>query len=241
MTPAGAQEIAKTTPLRVMELGDSITAGIGAPTDGGYRGQLAALLRKAGYRVTFVGQRSDYSSSIGDRAHEGYPGYVVRSFAADPGPGQLYGDVVRNAMRVDSPDVVLLMAGTNDLLRLSRHVPGYTMPEILHSMDLLIGEILAAKPGVHLIVAPVVASPKVDPAAQAEFAVQLKPLVAAYAQTGAHITLIARMADAVPRDEAHFPDGIHPSGAQGYGDIANVWFQAFERLTQPTQGTAAAL
>ena len=30
------------------------------------------------------------------------------------------------------------------------------------------------------------------------------------------------MADAVPRDRDHFPDGIHPCGAGGYAAVADV-------------------
>jgi hypothetical protein len=51
------------------------------------------------------------------------------------------------------------------------------------------------------------------------------------------------MVTAVPRDAKHFPDGIHPSGDQGYAEIANVWLTAIERLTQAAhvEGETAAL
>jgi lysophospholipase L1-like esterase len=257
LRPSLAQEIAKATPLRVMALGDSITAGVGArgsrAEDGGYRGHLAALLRQDGFHVTFVGDRTDYSRQIDDRAHDGWPGYVVRSFRSDPGPGELYGNLVRKALRENNPDVVLLMAGTNDLLRLSRGNRDYTLPEIVHSMDLLIGEIVEERPNIHLIVAPVVASPRVDECALTNFAglttcgpvngESLRTVVDGYARRGYDVSLAANMVTAVPRDAAHFPDGIHPSGQQGYAEIATVWLQALERLTQAAhvQGDTAVL
>ena len=131
--PAPPEVLAKADTIRVMALGDSITAGVGAHgsrvKDGGYRGALASLLQREGYHVNFVGSRTDYSDAIDERAHEGWPGYVLRSFPSDPGPGQLYGALVKSAIAKDDPDVILLMAGTNDLLRLEKHNAGYTLPE----------------------------------------------------------------------------------------------------------------
>lgn len=246
--------LARSTPIRIMALGDSITAGVGADgahvEDGGYRGALGALLERHGYRAVFVGSRNDYSSHILNRAHEGWPGYVLRSFASDPGPGQLYGPVIRNALRRDDPDVVLLMAGTNDLLRMARHKAGYTLPNILQSMDLVLDEILTEKPNAYVIVAPVVDSPKLDACALQRFAggetcdglaaESVRSLVDAYAQRGFNISYAPGMAGAVPRDRDHFPDGIHPCGAGGYVAIANVWFDAIERLMQAPASDVAA-
>jgi lysophospholipase L1-like esterase len=237
--------LSKGEPLRIMALGDSITAGVGAfgsaSSEGGYRGPLGSLLQERGYRVTFVGSRSDFSGAIEGKRHEGWPGYVLRSFPSDPGPGQLYGSLVRNAMLADDPNVVLLMAGTNDMLRLEKHEAGYTIQNILASMDLVLKEIFEAKPGVYVIVAPVVDSPKVDACVLEAFAGSkpcgeavpgLNSIVAAYAKRGLHISLASAMATVVPRDSAHFPDGIHPCGDGGYAAVAGVWLSAIENITQ---------
>jgi lysophospholipase L1-like esterase len=241
-------QIAKAAPLRIMAFGDSITAGVNAfgkpGIDGGYRGPLARMLQHEGYHVTFVGTRDDFSGALtSDRAHEGWPGYVVRSFPSDPGPGQLYGPLARKAMQIDDPDVVLLMAGTNDLLRREGKEAGYTLPNILHSMNMLIDQIVQAKPNVFVIVAPVVESPKVGLCALHEFAglpgdgcdpnnAGLKALVASFDQRGYRVSFAEAMATAVPRDAAHFPDGIHPAGDGGYAAVATVWLHSIEGLTQ---------
>ena len=242
-----AQMLARDAEMRVMALGDSITAGVGANgsriDDGGYRGALAKLLAKNGYRVRFVGSRSDYSAAIDERAHEGWPGYVLRSFPSDPGPGQLYGNLVRKAIRRYDPDLILLMAGTNDLLRLEKRDGGYTLANIAHSMDLLLGEIFKQKHTVRVIVAPVVASPLVDMCTLAHFdgvdsvcgpseTENLASLVRDYASRGYQITLARAMAGAVPRDRDHFPDGIHPCGAGGYAAVASAWYQAISAITE---------
>ncbi|MFN2461203.1 MAG: GDSL-type esterase/lipase family protein [Candidatus Velthaea sp.] len=238
--------ISKAAPLRVMALGDSITAGVGAAgiklADGGYRGTLAKLLQDSGYHVKFVGSRSDFSSAIPERAHEGWPGYVVRSFPSDPGPGELLGALTRSAIRDADPDIILLMAGTNDLLRLQKHADGYTLPAIVHSMDLLVDQIFTQKPDVRVIVAPVVASTRIDRCTIARFAGEgacgqpgaetLKTLVAAYAKRGFRISLASAMESAVPADASHFPDGIHPAGADGYGLVAKIWLDAIEAVTE---------
>lgn len=241
---AQVQLISKADSLRVLTLGDSITAGVaaggGAAEDGGYRGTLGALLVQNGYHVVFVGTRSDYSAKIENRAHDGWPGYVLRSFPADPGPGQLYGALTAHALRQTKPDVVLLMAGTNDLLRLERRVPGYTLGNILKSMDLLLGEIFKIDPGVRVIVAPVVSSPRVSADTIAAFDGNLVPIVENYAKHGYRVTLATEMQKAVPRDRAHFPDGIHPSADGGYAEVAHAWLEAIEQVTGTSRAVPVA-
>jgi lysophospholipase L1-like esterase len=249
--------ISKTSPLRIMALGDSITAGVGAfgrnPEDGGYRGPLEQQLEASGYHVTFVGSRSDFAKTIHGRDHEGWPGYVVRSFPSDPGPGQLYGSLARKAIQQADPDVVLLMAGTNDLLRHEGGAAGYTLPNILQSMKLLLDEIVTTKPGVFVILAPVVESPKVNDCAVRDFddgalsvpgctalTPGLKTLAKEYAQRGYHVSFAGAMETAVPRDTLHFPDGIHPAGPGGYAAIASVWMHAIESITAPQTGQPVA-
>jgi lysophospholipase L1-like esterase len=244
--------ISRAEPLRVMALGDSITAGVSANgrhvTDGGYRGMLYDRLGRSGYHLTFVGTRTDFSDDLSDRAHEGWPGYVLRSFPSDPGPGQLLGAVTRKAILEDDPDIILLMAGTNDLLRLQKRAAGYTLPNILESVDLEINEIVSLVPNAFVIVAPVVESPKIDDCVLKVFAGRagcgpstesLKTIVDSYAQRGYRISLAPAMATAVPRDLVHFPDGIHPSGAGGYAAIADVWLHALGDITRPDASNVA--
>ena len=200
-------QISTAESLRVMAFGDSITAGVGAggasARDGGYRGTLAARLERAGYHISFVGSRTDYADDLRQPHHEGWPGYVLRSFPSDPGPGQLYGSLTNTAMQANDPDVVLLMAGTNDLLRLEKRAAGYTIPSILQSIDLEIGQIVAAKPNAFVIVAPVVESPKIDVCSLKAFAgragcgparASLKSIVDAYVQRGYRVSLASAMA-----------------------------------------------
>jgi len=248
--------IAKADPVRIMALGDSITAGVGARGadvgGGGYRGELERLLENDGYHVRLIGSRSDFSERMHYPGHEGWPGYVIRSLPSDPGH-ELLGDVTRRALRSGDPDVVLLMAGTNDLLRLERHSAGYTVSNIVTSMDALLEEIFAEKPAVHVILAGVIDSPYVSDCTVKRFdgvdgwgcdgddGPNLRTLVEKYRTLGFAIALAPRMDAAVPRDREHFPDGIHPTGEGGYAAIARVWLRAIEDETLANEGVAADL
>jgi lysophospholipase L1-like esterase len=239
--------LAKAGPVRIMALGDSITAGVGAQGvdtgSGGYRGALERLLDTHSFHYTMIGGRSDYSAQVRMRAHEGWPGYVLRSFPSDRAP-QLYGAVTKSAIESYDPDVILLMAGTNDLLRLAKHRPGYTISNIVESMDALLAQIFYLKPGVDVIVAGVVDSPRVHACDIAHFdgipsegecgemdGPSVRTLVENFRARGFHISFASGMSGAVPRDKEHFPDGIHPSGPGGYEAVAQAWLQAIEDQT----------
>ena len=226
--PSGIAPKVALRPIRIMELGDSITAGVGPKGvdngRAGYRLPLTRLLQAGGYEFKMVGARSDFSGMLDVGDHEGWPGYVLRSFPSDPAP-QLLGDVTRRAVATYHPSIILLMAGTNDLLRHARNSPGYTQANIAHSLDMEIAQIFGLDPSVRLIVAGVVDSPRVSQAAVAAFANDARTIVARYRGRGYRIEMADGMDAAVPRTARFFPDGIHPA-TQGYDMMAAVWFKA---------------
>ncbi len=236
-----------------MTLGDSITAGVGPQGrdtgSAGYRRELVRLLDQDGYRYEMVGDRSDYSGNLQQRKHDGWPGYVLRSFPSDPAP-QLLGSVTRKAIAAEDPDVILLMAGTNDLLRKARGSEGYTLENVVFSMNQELDEIFRLKPTVTVLVAGVVDSPRLDPDDVADFDGSLPAkdapgpsvpsVVAMYASRGFHVAFVPAMAYAVPRDAAHFPDGIHPCGPGGYALVARTWMDALEGITGSARPGALA-
>jgi lysophospholipase L1-like esterase len=223
-----------------LPLGDSITAGIiagGKPGSGGYRPLLQQLLAEHQNDAILVGTRSDFSPSLTDPWHDGWPGYVIR--ATSPGaPGQLYGPLVRQVIQQTHPDVILLMIGTNDFLRYQATNGAYSVDDIVQSMDLLLQEIYAVAPHVRVIVGAIVDSPKVDPCYIERFDTgrsscdrqthpSLAELVRKYSAKGYAIDYAMDLMNAVPRDDEHFPDGIHPAnGTGGYDAIARVWYRA---------------
>ena len=226
--PSGVAPPVVVRPITIMELGDSITAGVGPKGvdngRAGYRLPLTRLLEAGGYEFKMVGARSDYSGTLDVGDHEGWPGYVLRSFPSDPAP-QLLGDVTRRAVATYHPSIILLMAGTNDLLRHARNSPGYTQANVARSLDMEIAEIFGLDPSARLIVAGVVDSPRVSHAAVTAFTNDARTIVARYRRLGYRITMADGMDAAVPRTAQFFPDGIHPV-TDGYDLMAAVWFKA---------------
>lgn len=89
--------------VRIMPLGDSITAGGGSTTGAGYRLPLWNLLAAGGERADFVG--SARAGQVADPDHEGHSGYMVDELRAR----------IDDWIAAARPDVVLLHAGINDL------------------------------------------------------------------------------------------------------------------------------
>ena len=97
---------------KVMPLGDSITRGtndINYPNGsipGGYRKELGTRLGSSGFLYDFVGEKNDNAAPGMDPDHNGNDGFRTDEILANL-PAWLAVD----------PDVVLLKAGTNDILQ----------------------------------------------------------------------------------------------------------------------------
>jgi len=123
--------------LRVMPMGDSITAGYGVP--GGYRAPLRDRITGQGWRVDFVGSQYQPGDISADREHWGRPGWGIAdtdevidgrryvSLQANEGPmgarrpglwdeleSAISSRYFSRAGGVDN--VLLLMVGTNDVV-----------------------------------------------------------------------------------------------------------------------------
>jgi lysophospholipase L1-like esterase len=158
------------TALRIMPLGDSITAGYTDPTAWtvpftfGYRGPLYTKLTNAGYSVQFVGSSGEpwnlpFGSSfgvptsiqgvdlrpIGQDNHRGYGG-VTTSQILNGGhiSGSSYNvPNVAAMLNADNPDVVLLMVGINGVA------------DGMSYIDPLVNQIVTTKPNAKLIIAQI--------------------------------------------------------------------------------------
>ncbi|MFE0462851.1 SGNH/GDSL hydrolase family protein [Kitasatospora sp. NPDC058965] len=92
--------------LRVMPLGDSITAGVGSSTGAGYRLPLWQLVEHQDrYTAEFVG--SQRGGGFAQPRHEGHSGWMIADLRAH----------VDGWLASGAPDVVLLHIGINDLDR----------------------------------------------------------------------------------------------------------------------------
>jgi VCBS repeat-containing protein len=121
LSATGAVTIFIDGKLRVMPVGDSITAGVytgDTPISAdrvGYRLQLYNLLTALSggkYGIQFVGSQSDGANLFTETHHEGRPGWCATA------PCILYGAVDQNIygwLQNNPADIVLLHIGTNDL------------------------------------------------------------------------------------------------------------------------------
>ncbi len=219
---------AHAAPVRIMPLGDSITRGsndINYPNGdipGGYRRELGERLAVAGMDVDFVGANSDNSAPGMDPDHNGNNGFRTDEMLA----------ILPDLLGVD-PDVVLLMAGTNDILQA---VPVATARQNLENLIL---QITGDDPDRRLHVAtipPITQNWNGQSAAQLNANVNLyndevRALVADHASLGRRVQLADLNAMIVltgetPAENFFQPgDGLHP-GQAGYDQLGTLWFEA---------------
>ncbi len=127
---------------KILSIGDSITAGEHKvdPTPGAYRIKLWNNFVADGLNVNFVGSQYNGPTNLKDKEHEGHPGWTINQITA----------LVDNGLLANyQPDVVLLMIGTNDILR------GDKTSTLKSELSQLIERITGELPNAHLLVSSI--------------------------------------------------------------------------------------
>jgi lysophospholipase L1-like esterase len=227
VTIMAAFQAAEADPVKIMPLGDSITRGtndINYPNGdipGGYRRELGNLLAAAQIDHDFIGDRSDNAAPGMDPDHNGNNGYRTDEILA----------ILPSLLGAD-PDVVLLMAGTNDMLQA---VPVATAVNHLRN---LIVQITSDDPDRKLWVAtipPITQNWNGQSAAVLNananlYNAEVRNLIAEYASQGRKVALADMNAGIVLTDEDPLKnffqpgDGVHP-GQAGYDQLGGLWFE----------------
>lgn len=150
---------ARTDTVKVMALGDSITFGTGEQDS--YRKYFYhRLVDRKNYHIDMVGAESDkfqnWTFDDGtysyDSSHTSYIGDVIQSYGGRTG---IYNRIVnndtnsnttKNIIQTTSPEIVLLMIGTNDI------IDSYKMDEIQARLQALVDEIYRQKSDVTLMI-----------------------------------------------------------------------------------------
>ena len=229
---------------QILSLGDSITAGSGST--GGYRDPLYTSLSGNGDSFTFVGSQVETTDSklinAGQAHHEGHGGYRINDIDGNltalhtgtPYDSTLNGghwlDGISsgdNARPAIYPNIVLLLAGTNDISN-GVSVNWYTNDNLKTRMRSLLNDLFAARPDAQVFVGTVTKR-TLDHAAQVvEFNAFLPTLLAEPQYAGRKLYLV----DLYTAVGDNISDGVHPNTV-GYAAIGGAWYSAIQQHASP--------
>jgi lysophospholipase L1-like esterase len=203
----------------IMPLGDSITAGqhsIGA-VPGAYRIKLWERFQDDGLNINFVGGSSNGPPSLGDKNHQGQPGWKINRITSDL--------VDRNLFQNYPSDVILLTIGTNDINN------GASVSRMIADLGALIDRIHLKSPNSRLVVSsiPPVEAPRGTTSMTTRinsYNAQMKLLVDAKAANGYKVYFTDAGGSLTVNDiNGELGDGLHPTEA-GYHKLGNAWYEA---------------
>jgi uncharacterized repeat protein (TIGR03803 family) len=213
-------------PLKIMPLGDSITAGVDS-SGGGYRAPLFAQLINANFNVQFIGTQNSYPAAwLPQPNHEGHPGFRLDDL--DFSFPYWWNDLSVK------PDIVLLMAGINDFEQ------GYYLDQVTSRLDNLINLVCSKNPNVVLFVGNLIVTTNTVIEGQVDtlFNPFVPGIVANHVAQGQNVHFVD-LHSAVSATNLD-ADGIHPLDA-GYAQMAARWFQALTSVFPPPGSTNPAV
>jgi len=201
--------------LRIMPLGDSLTAGGYNLNDqyligGGYRVKLEQILHQGalGLDFTFVGSLHNGPAGFIDNAHEGHSGFRIDQLQAG----------VTGWLDAARPDVILLMIGTNDVIQ------GYDLDHAPDRFASLLESIEEAAPDAAILVASPI--PTEDESWNAEietYSFDIQQMVQKQARRGHFVGFVDMYDDAgIHHDRTDLIDGVHPNPT-AYEKLSQVW------------------
>jgi hypothetical protein len=194
-------------PVRIMPLGDSITAGPGC-----WRAYLWDRLQKAGHtNIDFVGTQPGGGCSVPfDGDHEGHGGFSATGIAEQ--------DQLPPWLAAARPDVVLMHLGTNDMWGSFRPID-----TIIAAYSKLVDQMRASNPDMRILVAQII--PMACP--ECAHVVALNKAIPAWAagKTTARspITVVDQWTGFDTATDTN--DGVHPVDS-GFRKMADRWYPA---------------
>lgn len=197
---------------KIMPLGDSITwgQGVGSPNGGGYRIGFCEMATKAKMAIDFVGSAKNGPSGLADKDNEGHPGFRIDQLDA----------IIRPKLLAYKPDLILLMAGANDIINDTPALaPG--------RLEAIIEHITSTLPNAKLLVASVSPINTVSGMADARaFNAKIPGIIEAAVSKGKHVAFVDAFSEMTTGDIDS--GGVHPT-PQGYSKLAKIWFDAAKK------------
>lgn len=216
-------------PLKIMPLGDSITRGhkySQMDADGykdlaGYRDDLWALFQDENYDVDFVGsERQGYETVAGEKGtytfdadHQGLGGFKVNDLDLN----------IENWLNAFAPDVVLLMAGTNDFIQQQ------SVESTQNELKILIDKVLSWSNDIHVFVSSIaplepMGKPKINVEPYNSY---IAGLIGGNTYQGANVSFVDNRDWLTPN--YLISDGIHLNSSAN-AKLANSWFSAMQSV-----------
>lgn len=194
--------------LRVMPLGASIMNGFNVP--GGFRIKMWDDVVKEGLRIDFVGSESNGPTSLGDKDHEGHPGWRIEQIDAE----------INEWMSKSIPDIVLLHVGTNDVNQ------NFDRPGMINRLESLARNIVNKLPEdgkLYLSKLMTENNQEWDNVIR-DFNQQVESLAEKLINEGLPVYLVDMYSVITLND---LSDGTHPNKA-GYDKMSDAWFNAIK-------------
>ena len=224
-------DFAGVTPLKVWPLGDSITYGAGYA--GGYRESFYTNLAAKNISIKMLGTTAGNATSLlttmGQAAHDGHSGYsITNAVNIDDGAFRagIYEGVASWHSSIETPDVILLMIGINDLNT------GYQVDTAASRLDLLITRLFGYYPNVRILVASLPDAQQVNSyrhganndiaAAVSNYNAGMLQVVGSHRALGQKIERVDLHSKILLSD---LTDGLHPN-PNGYVKMGKVWADA---------------
>jgi lysophospholipase L1-like esterase len=221
---AYAGVINRGVPVKIMPVGDSITEG--KYTQGGYRKPLYQMLKDNGYSVTFVGKEDNgdpandtgFSAGMEDPNHEGYGSARIGMLLNGGTTEKHTAFPIKTSLANNSPDVVLILLGTNDIF-------GTTPTDAMQqAMEKLVSTIFEQNPGITVILASIPPISKVEARnADVNAYNAVLPGIVAKEKALNHKIQFADIHSAFTDPGDLSGDKVHPSAA-GYIKMAALWY-----------------
>jgi len=214
--------------LKIMPLGDSNTKGVGNQYVAGYRTKLWRYLNGAGYNLDFVGTAYSGPSDI-DRDHEGRGAFTINhlidntvtQFQGYNSPSVATYTTIEDTLGTHNPNMVLLMAGTNDIRE------GDDADTVLNELEALVDRIVTHSPDTHVLVASLI--PNTVNTTRETKTIEVSgridsEVVQPLANAGNNVSFVDIFNAPLIASDFH-SDGIHLTSS-GYDGLAEVWEDA---------------
>jgi len=220
----------RSTPCKILPLGDSITFGVNDEANGGYRGPLFSDAVAGGQKITFTGSLLNGPTTVSGQPfpqrNEGHSGWGISEVTPFSGGNAGIASVIPNpalsAASGGTPDIILLHIGTND-------ATSFPATEMESDLQSLLDKLFANAPNALVVLAEIIPL-GYDPsnAVIRAYNQALPSIVQARAAAGKHIILVD-MNTGFSVTTMFGPDNIHPNTA-GYKFMADHWYAAIAPL-----------